>query len=64
MMDYVTVPQVAKALKISERRVRKLLTDKRMKGFKRKDGTWLISIPLQIKPGNRGPELKSYPSRI
>lgn len=63
-MNYATVPQVAKRLKISERRVRQLLFTERMKGFKQKNGRWLVSWPLQIIAGKRGPEMSSFPSRL
>jgi hypothetical protein len=53
-MTYATVKQVAKRLKISERRVRVLLSTQRMKGLKQDNGRWLIKWPLQIKPGMRG----------
>jgi hypothetical protein len=63
-MTYATVKQVAKRLKISERRVRVLLSTQRMKGLKQDNGRWLIKWPLQIKPGMRGPDLNNYPTRI
>lgn len=63
-MMQVTPKQVAKRLKISERRVRRLLAQKRMKGVKQKNGHWLIKLPLQIISGKRGPDMKSYPSRF
>ena len=63
-MDYATVPQVAKRLKISERRVRQLLSTGRMKGLQQGNGRWLIFVPLCIKSGKRGPDMNSYPTRI
>lgn len=63
-MTYATVPQVAKRLKISDRRVRQLLTAGRMRGYKQPNGFWLISWPLQISSGNRGPDMNTYPTRI
>lgn len=63
-MNYATVAQVAKRLKISERRVRQLLFDGRMLGDKQTRGRWLINLPLQITPGRKGPDMNNYPTRI
>lgn len=64
LATYATVKQVAKRLKISERRVRQLLSSDRMKGLKQNNGRWLINLPLQIKAGKRGPDMFNYPARI
>ena len=60
----VKVSAVAKRLGISPRRVRHLLTSGRMAGVKSPTGRWSVIWPLQITPGKRGPEMKSYPSRL
>lgn len=60
----VTVSQVAKRLGISERRVRYLLATGRMIGIKQKNRRWAIYWPLQVSSGKRGPEMKSYPTRV
>ena len=63
-MSYVTVAQVAKRLKISERRVRQLLIAGRMSGVKQDNGRWLVGWPLHITSGKRGPDMANYPTRI
>lgn len=60
----VTPKQVAKRLRISERRVRQLLYIGRMKGKKQGNGQWVVDWPLQITPGKRGPDMFGYPTRI
>lgn len=63
-MTYATVKQVAKRLKISERRVRQLLISGRMVGVKNENGRWLVKWPLNISSGSRGPDMASYPTRL
>lgn len=63
-MSFATVPQVAKRLSISGRRVRQLLTSGRMSGKKQENGRWLIDWPLQITSGKRGPDMTNYPTRL
>lgn len=63
-MNYVTVAQVARRLDISTRRVRHLLASGRMSGIKQENGRWLISWPLQITAGKRGPDMTQYPTKL
>lgn len=63
-MNYATVGQVAKRLKISERRVRYPLSKSRMMGVKQENGLWLVNWPLQISAGKRGPDMKTFPTRL
>jgi len=63
-ITYVTVAQVAKRLKISDRRVRRLLSTGRMFGVKKANGRWIINLPLQVTAGKRGPDMNKYPTRI
>lgn len=60
---YATPKQVAKRLKISERRVRHLLSSGRMSGIK-KNGKWLAIWPLRVSSGKRGPDMTNYPTRL
>lgn len=62
-VGFVSVADVAKFMEFSERRVRKLLADRRMGGFKNPEGVWQVSWPLQISPGRRGPQIRRYPVR-
>lgn len=51
----VTVRQAAIRLGVSERRVRKLAGDGRVKGATKAGGEWLIPTPVEVIPGRRGP---------
>ena len=51
----VTVRQAAIRLGVSERRVRKLAGDGRVRGATKAGGEWLIPTPVEVIPGKRGP---------
>lgn len=51
----VTVRQAAVRLGVSERRVRKLARDGRVRGATKAGGEWLIPTPVEVIPGKRGP---------
>ena len=51
----VTVKRAAKELGISDRRVRKLARDGRVKGAAKIGVEWLIPTPVELLPANRGP---------
>ena len=51
----VTVKQVALQLGVSERRVRKLARDGRLRGATKAGAEWLIPTPVELIPGKRGP---------
>ena len=51
----VTVKEAASRLGISERRVRKLAQDGRMRGAMKAGSEWLIPTPVEVIPGRRGP---------
>ncbi len=51
----VTVRQAAVRLGVSERRVRKLARDGRVRGATKAGGEWLIPTPVEVIPGRRGP---------
>ena len=51
----VTVRQAAIRLGVSERRVRKLAGDGRVRGATKAGGEWLIPTPVEVIPGRRGP---------
>lgn len=51
----VTVRQAAVRLGVSERRVRKLAHDGRVRGATKAGGEWLIPTPVEVIPGKRGP---------
>ena len=51
----VTVRQAASRLGISERRVRQLAGDGRVRGAVKAGGEWLIPTPVELVPGRRGP---------
>lgn len=59
----LTVPSVAEFLGVSSRRVRALLTQGRIDGFKDDQGNWFVKSPLHVKPSHRGPDLQGYPAR-
>lgn len=51
----VTVKEAASRLGVSERRVRKLARDGRIRGATKTGAEWLIPIPVEVIPGKRGP---------
>ncbi len=51
----VTVREAAVRLGVSERRVRKLAQDGRMRGATKVGAEWLIPTPVEVVPGRRGP---------
>ena len=51
----VTVREAARRLGVSERRVRKLARDGRVRGATKVGAEWLIPTPVEVIPGRRGP---------
>ncbi len=51
----VTVREAASRLGVSERRVRKLARDGRVRGATKAGAEWLIPTPVEVTPGRRGP---------
>ena len=51
----VTVQQAAIELGISDRRVRQLAREGRMRGAIKEGAEWLIPTPVEVIPGRRGP---------
>ena len=51
----VTVREAAIRLGVSERRVRKLAGDGRVRGAMKTGAEWLIPTPVEVLPGRRGP---------
>ncbi len=51
----VTVREAATRLGVSERRVRKLALDGRVRGATKSGADWLIPTPVELLPGKRGP---------
>ena len=51
----VTVREAAVRLGVSERRVRKLAGDGRLRGAMKAGAEWLIPTPVEVTPGKRGP---------
>ena len=51
----VTVREAANRLGVSERRVRKLARDGRVRGAMKTGSEWLIPTPVEVIPGRRGP---------
>ena len=51
----VTVKEAAVRLGVSERRVRKLAGDGRLRGAVKAGAEWLIPTPVEVIPGRRGP---------
>ena len=51
----VTVREAAVRLGVSERRVRQLARDGRMRGATKAGAEWLIPTPVEVMPGRRGP---------
>jgi excisionase family DNA binding protein len=58
-----TVAQVAKLLQCSDRRVRALLAQGRLSGYREGNHHWKVFWPLNIRPGRRGPDLRHMPTR-
>ena len=51
----VTVREAAVRLGVSERRVRQLACEGRMRGATKAGAEWLIPTPVEVIPGRRGP---------
>ena len=51
----VTVREAAGRLGVSERRMRKLARDGRVRGAVKVGAEWLIPTPVEVIPGRRGP---------
>ena len=51
----VTVKEAAVRLGVSERRMRKLARDGRVRGASKNGAEWLIPTPVELVPGRRGP---------
>ena len=51
----VTVREAAVRLGASERRVRRLALDGRLRGAVKAGAGWLIPTPVRVVPGRRGP---------
>ena len=51
----VTAREAANRLGVSERRIRKLARDGRMRGAVKAGAEWLIPTPVEVIPGRRGP---------
>ena len=51
----VTVKEAASRLGVSERRMRKLARDGRVRGAMKAGAEWLIPTPVEVIPGRRGP---------
>lgn len=51
----LTVRQASIRLGVSERRIRKLARDGRVRGATKSGGEWLIPTPVELIPGRRGP---------
>ena len=51
----VTAREAANRLGVSERRIRKLARDGRMRGAVKAGAEWLIPTPVEVVPGKRGP---------
>ena len=56
--DYVanvSVREAAIRLGVSERKIRKLARDGRMRGAIKAGAEWIIPTPVEVTPGKRGP---------
>ena len=53
--DSVTIASAAEKLQVSERRLRQLARQGRVKGAEKRGRDWLIPTPVEILPGKRGP---------
>ena len=51
----VTVKEAASRLGVSERRVRQLARNGRVRGATKTGAEWLIPTPVEVTPGRRGP---------
>ena len=54
-VENITVREAAMRLGISERRVRQLARDGRVRGATKPGAEWLIPTPVAVIPGQRGP---------
>ena len=51
----VTTREAARRLGVSERKVRQLARDGRVRGATKVGAEWLIPTPIEVMPGKRGP---------
>ncbi len=70
---YISVDKAAKFLGVTPRRVRALLSQGRIRGYKAKPlvyvaggsrvSRWMVEWPLDVRAGKRGPDLQRFPIR-
>jgi len=63
MYHTFTVSEVAEHLQVTERRVRLLLSQGRINGYKDGFNVWRVTAPFTIRRGKRGPDFHNYVSR-
>jgi len=59
-MTFIEIKFVARYLGVSTRRIRALLAQGRMLGYKNDRNIWMVDSSLQVRPGTRGPKLKRF----
>jgi hypothetical protein len=66
LYSFVPVHLAAKDWNVTPRRIRALLTAKRLQGIRRANGYWEVAYPYQFTFGLRGPALKrtQKPARL
>lgn len=63
-MMFIEAKRAAVSLGVSSRRVRALLSQGRIPGYKSdRTGRWMVVWPLDVLPGTRGPDLRHFPVR-
>lgn len=58
LYSFVPVHLAAKDWNVTPRRIRALLTARRLRGIRRDNGCWEVAYPYQFTFGRRGPALK------
>lgn len=62
-MLLIALKHAARSLGVSPRRVRALLSQGRIVGYKNDRNIWMVAWPLDVSPGKRGPDLRHFPVR-
>lgn len=61
-LSQIGVAEAATLMRVSQSRVRRLLRDGRISGFKHPDtGVWQMPYPCKVEPGKRGPAFGARP---
>lgn len=61
-MGFIEIRFAARYLGVSTRRIRALLAQGRLTGYKDERDIWMVDSTLQVRPGKRGPLPQKFAS--